>query len=214
MSVKTTKFVKIILLIAAVGIYAYVYFRKTAIENVVEGVLCILFFAVVILASKYIEKSKEVSLKNFVSGVFCMGTFKMIENVETACVQYDLKKCRFCGREKDFAEEILKAYENSLVYKYFRGELAVVGNITDTDYFFITLYAYLDKKQDRLSSFLYDVTKSEEDKEAFESAFYKMLYVSYLYCNRSKRINPKGNLYYNVKELEKEAFQKIARENA
>lgn len=58
MSVKTPKFVKIILLIAAIGIYVYIYFyfRNVTIENVVSAFLYLAIFCIIYLVCEFVNK--------------------------------------------------------------------------------------------------------------------------------------------------------------
>lgn len=56
MSVKTPKFVKIILLIAAIGIYVYIYFRNVTIENVVSAFLCLAIFCIIYVVCEFVNK--------------------------------------------------------------------------------------------------------------------------------------------------------------
>lgn len=56
MNFKNPRTVAVLLLLAAVGIYAYVYFRKTEIENIIGAVFFIALFSVTALICEIAKK--------------------------------------------------------------------------------------------------------------------------------------------------------------
>lgn len=57
MSVKSPKTIKILLLLTAVAIYAYIYFRNVTLENVIGAILFIALVSVSVLICEF-KKNK------------------------------------------------------------------------------------------------------------------------------------------------------------
>lgn len=197
--------------------------------------LLAIFIVVACVAfSKWRELSKERKLRELVSwsaiGDYCpalnRNSYVSEPFLTVWNAQYSKsidKKHRITEVEKQYAIEVIEAYQKEIARSYFKGHLKLITSkyvVRGEDYFMLALYGFLSEHQceyEFLGHYMHkDRTSYNQYGESLSSGwdatyaltefsvvFHKMHYITYMYCRNSETLRcfvPEWN-EKNLKEI-------------
>lgn len=209
-----------------------------------EFIFNVFFILIVVLIYcfyKLIEFKKSADLRKLIA--WCVTSnddiyrcnLRLRDYVHNA--QNDLKippEYRIKGEEWDFVNQILQKYQTDLKEDYFCGRALILKSkyvIHGEDYFMFSLSNFLGDHQCDYEFLSYDMHKetlsfnhygtwgaplydAEYLLSDFAFVYHKLFYISLLYCQNSKAINPKGAEYWSctsVKDIIEKRTIKMGR---
>lgn len=190
-------------------------------------IICLLIYCIY----KIIEYKKSATLRELIA--WCVTINDNIYRCNLRLRDYILKaqnhlqipeEYRIKGEEWDYVNIIIEKYQRDLTEAYFSGRALIIKSkyvISGETYFIFSLSNYLEDHQCDSKFLTFDMHKEKLSYKSYGSwgaplydaeysltdfayVYHKLFYISLLYCQNSKVINPKGTEYWpcpNVKEI-------------
>jgi hypothetical protein len=127
----------------------------------------------------------EKSLKKKIT--WCVVNDKAIQNMSLCDYIHNAqlsieKKYHLVENEESTVIEILQVYKQQLIQYYFKGLLSNYYNLTEKDYFFVTLTDFLRKHEYDTFFNGKELRINKNKLNDYGVAYYKLYYISQLYC--------------------------------